>query len=925
MSFLRQPAESWQRDVPGARWFKADLHIHTIDDRRGGRAKMPTGLSGDPDSPETLALYARRFLQALAERGVQVAGLTPHSPRAGAGPETSAVWRIVEEWNTGTDDDGVPFREKVYAVLPGFEPSFRDGRQGLHLLFLFDPEIGRERYLTAFDLVMGGVSPWKNGDLQISNERTADAFAALRVFQEREAPADADGDGGGLWDYLVIAPHIEAENGLLGAQKAQVLQLFDHEEVAGLELADEKLPEETLKKRAWLRDGMATRRQAFFHASDAYRVDDIGRRHTWMKLASPRLEALRQAFIASDSRMRIGFEKGEDGALWPIENPPDVMVSARPWLREMTVAGGASFFGGSQGAKARQTCFRLSPDLTCIIGGSMTGKSTFLDGLRVHVDARLPDDEVVRANVAARGRIFGAGAPDIALDCPGRDPTAPPLERWPARFFAQNELQRLSQEGGAVEDILARLVPSEIEGVERRIGELRDLDKCLSEVARQLDKFDERMAEAEQAYQRADNAKQALAVFSEAGVEDLHRASRERQEWEGANLAVSNVRGGIQTGTQLASMTTIPNIGDALAEYLTSEGIDPNAQNLSGRWKQIMDRVEAALRDMDELIADIRDVMAVAANRETDLRIGVERALAERGFDAAKLKEFQELDRQASLLSSYAKTLAETGNARRSYEERFSRLRSERRALVEEQREAFDRVMDGIGRAFENRIRVRRVEYGDVERLGRFLKNLRQKGITQWWNGLTPERKPSSEALIAHLEDGSLNDVEMSRAVQETFREALTRSRRRELAALRCADRYVLELRMDGGGYRRLDELSGGQRVSVLLSLLLETADDRPLVIDQPEDELDNRFLSDTVLPALKTLRGRRQVIVATHNPNIVVNGDADMVIQLDASAKRGRIVCAGAIEEPAVRNAIVRTVDGGEDAFRLRRRKYGF
>ena len=130
---------------------------------------------------------------------------------------------------------------------------------------------------------------------------------------------------------------------------------------------------------------------------------------------------------------------------------------------------------------------------------------------------------------------------------------------------------------------------------------------------------------------------------------------------------------------------------------------------------------------------------------------------------------------------------------------------------------------------------------------------------------------------------------------------------------------------MDHGSYRRLDELSGGQRVSVLLSLLLETKDSRPLVIDQPEDELDTRFLFETVLPALKRLKGRRQVILATHNANIVVNGDADMVIQLEATAHRGRVARAGAIEEPAVRAAIVRTVDGGEEAFRLRRRKYGF
>ena len=106
---------------------------------------------------------------------------------------------------------------------------------------------------------------------------------------------------------------------------------------------------------------------------------------------------------------------------------------------------------------------------------------------------------------------------------------------------------------------------------------------------------------------------------------------------------------------------------------------------------------------------------------------------------------------------------------------------------------------------------------------------------------------------------------------------------------------------------------------------MLATSDPRPLVIDQPEDELDNRFLFETLLPALNGLKGRRQVIVATHNANIVVNGDADQVIQREAEAEHGHVVCAGAIEDPPVRNAIVQTVDGGDEAFRLRRLKYGF
>ena len=191
MGFERRTTDKWRREVPGARWFKADLQVHTIDDHCNPNARMPPGLSGDPADPEMQRRYARCFLRAVVDSGVQVVGLTPHSPRAGAGPETSAVWRIVEEWNAGDDEDGKPFREKIYAVFPGFEPSLNNGRSGLHLLFLFDPETGRDRYLKAFDLAMGGVSPWKDKTLQMSRKRADEAFDSLKTLRA---------DGAGEWD-----------------------------------------------------------------------------------------------------------------------------------------------------------------------------------------------------------------------------------------------------------------------------------------------------------------------------------------------------------------------------------------------------------------------------------------------------------------------------------------------------------------------------------------------------------------------------------------------------------------------------------------------------------------------------------------------------------------------------------------------------
>ena len=116
MKFERFISENWHRDVPGARWFKADLHIHTVDDLPGGKAKFPNDVNGPPDSEETIEAYAHRFLQSAVERNVRVLGLTPHSPIINRTTNLSAVWKIVDVWSNGVDTDGRPYREKIVIV-----------------------------------------------------------------------------------------------------------------------------------------------------------------------------------------------------------------------------------------------------------------------------------------------------------------------------------------------------------------------------------------------------------------------------------------------------------------------------------------------------------------------------------------------------------------------------------------------------------------------------------------------------------------------------------------------------------------------------------------------------------------------------------------------------------------------------------------
>jgi ABC-type cobalamin/Fe3+-siderophores transport system ATPase subunit len=137
----------------------------------------------------------------------------------------------------------------------------------------------------------------------------------------------------------------------------------------------------------------------------------------------------------------------------------------------------------------------------------------------------------------------------------------------------------------------------------------------------------------------------------------------------------------------------------------------------------------------------------------------------------------------------------------------------------------------------------------------------------------------------------------------------------------------------DSKGYIPFSQASQGQQAAALLDLLLRQHAGT-LIIDQPEDDLDNRVIMD-VANLLHGSKSGRQLIFTTHNANFVVNGDADKVIALvagsptDASGAnvglRVQIETDGAIESPKVRQVITDTVEGGKEAFDLRAKKYKF
>ena len=141
------------------------------------------------------------------------------------------------------------------------------------------------------------------------------------------------------------------------------------------------------------------------------------------------------------------------------------------------------------------------------------------------------------------------------------------------------------------------------------------------------------------------------------------------------------------------------------------------------------------------------------------------------------------------------------------------------------------------------------------------------------------------------------------------------------LALYAPGDTVRIEFRDRQRGWRRLSRGSPGQQTAALLAFVLGRGSE-PIILDQPEDDLDNTLIYDLLVSRLKETKLRRQVIVVTHNPNIVVHGDAEFVLSLDAGNGESRKACEGGLQERKVRAEICRVMEGGREAFRSRYRR---
>ena len=191
-----------------------------------------------------------------------------------------------------------------------------------------------------------------------------------------------------------------------------------------------------------------------------------------------------------------------------------------------------------------------------------------------------------------------------------------------------------------------------------------------------------------------------------------------------------------------------------------------------------------------------------------------------------------------------------------------------------------------------------------------------QKIVNALWPGdlVAIARCRNSAALV---EKAELNPSQADKVVS-----VLAGSGRLDdLETVELVDLPRIELN-DGGTYKDSQSLSTGQKCTTILPILLMDSE-KPLLVDQPEDNLDNRFISQTVVENLRKVKTRRQLIFVTHNPNIPVLGDAEKVFVLESDGRAARLVKSGPVD--ACKSEIVTLLEGGEEAFKQRKERYRY
>lgn len=582
----------------------------------------------------------------------------------------------------------------------------------------------------------------------------------------------------------------------------------------------------------------------------------------------------------------------------------------------------------------------FSPGLNVIIGARGTGKTSLLELIRFALGSPAFTDQAAALGAAQVRAVLGRGRVTITIEdddgqrySVSRTVGTPATATVSATVLAQNEIEAVGASASGRLHLVDRFLPDDyaidLAGLEAGIAAIgKQVDTMHAEIASLRDRVAELpgleqailglQASQEEAFERASASEADRARLAEL-QSDLQEASLRQQLLGQTEQAIEALRRRLTGASEIASMPSWP----------LEAGPDP-AIAARDAFARAVDLVAGA----ESVLAEAVAVLSGASTAETAVRARAE-------DEARELRRrLGAVDAEVSSLSNQIAELNERIGSLRALDElatdRTVHLQTavaKRDALCLELDDLRERrfqgraqVVERLNRDLEPTIKVEIVQSAEMDDYrNEIIARLRGSGLHS--KTLAPElvANLSPLELVRLIEvDGAAEVAAMTGLALARVQAALARLRNSSPSGLAAAsiDDAVDLFLLDGATLKPSGELSIGQRCTAVLPLLLQRHGD-VLVIDQPEDHLDNAFVTSTLVGSLRSRPAGDQVILASHNANVPVLGEADRVIHMDSDGRRGFIVHAGALDDPQTVKAVSDVMEGGAEAFRRRAEFY--
>jgi len=746
---------------------------------------------------------------------------------------------------------------------------------------------------------------------------------------------------------LCVAAHVTQSKGLLTTLTAsRRAEVWKHSELHACSVPGDPNDSPPEFRSILLNKESAYNREhtiAILNAQDIKDPADLSRPGTIteIKMSVITLEGLRQAFIDPETRVRRGDQ---------IRDQPHPEIAGIRWQ-----SGG--FLGDAELA--------LNSNLNVFIGGRGAGKSTVIESIRYALDLPPLTEEAQAAHEGIVRRVLGTATQItllVRVHSPARreylverivpnPPTVRDLEGEPSNLrpadllagieiYGQHEIAELCRDREKLTGLLRRFAPDEAPLRARK----SELQMKLAKSRRQLGDVQRELAQLHERIQKLPALEEMLKKFASSGFEDRLKDQAwlisEERVLKTARERLDPVREASAILGDLAPVD-VAFLTDKAIEELPAKGtlarLRPIFAELEKTLARLTDELSKALASAE---AGIGQVHADWQTQKEARKAATEKVLRDlqKSLPNVDVSEFGKLHQRIADLLPLRERQSKLQHEQQALTNERAKLLKEWEDTKAEHHRLLAKAAKKLSREAGWRVRVTVDEGGKKDGLAKLLADTIGGTIKPIYERLTNDPGFSLPRIAAACREGSaklmeefgLTPTQANRLCQGG--EALVL----QLEELDFPFETRLELNLGDEGrqeWRELDALSKGQKATaVLLLLLLES--DAPLIVDQPEDDLDNRFIMEGVVPRIREEKQRRQFIFATHNANIPVLGDAELIAVLEARGEPGSTSAAqaqfvenavGSIDNDTVRGAIGEILEGGKTAFETRRIKYGY